>query len=49
MMLKKKADTTNYEANSPLLTAKNKKLISLMRHKLEEKVMTEFVALRPKT
>ena len=42
-------DTSNYECNRPLPTGKNKKVIGLMKDKLRGKIMTEFVALRPKT
>ena len=48
-MLKKRFDSSNYEANRPLPTGKNKKLIGLMKDDLEEKIMTEFAPLRPKT
>ena len=41
-------DTSNYELNRPLPTGKNKKMICLMKDELREKIMTEFVALRPK-
>ena len=41
--------TSNYEVNRPLPTGKNKKVIGLMKDKLGRKIMTEFVALRPKT
>ena len=41
-------DTSNYEVNRPLPTGKNKKMIGLMKDELREKIMTEFVALRPK-
>ena len=44
-----KFDTSNYEVNRPLPTGKNKKVIALMKDELGEKIMTEFVALRPKT
>ena len=42
-------DTSNYEVDRPLRTGKNKKVIGLMKDELEGKVITEFVALRPKT
>ena len=42
-------DTSNYEANKPLPTGKNKKVIGLMKDELGRKIMREFVALRPKT
>ena len=41
-------DTSNYEVNRPLPTAKNKKIIGLMKDKLGGKIITEFVTLRPK-
>ena len=46
--VEKRFDTSNYEVNRPLTTKKNKKVIALMKDKLGGKVMTEFVALRPK-
>ena len=48
-MIKKRFDTSNYEVNRPLTTVKNKKVIGLMKDELGRKIMTEFVALRPKT
>ena len=49
MMLKKRFDTSNYEANRPLPKRKKKKVIRLMKDELGGKIMTEFAALRPKT
>ena len=46
---KKRFDTSNYEVNRPLPTGKNKKVIGLMKDELGGKIITEFVALRPKT
>ena len=45
----KRFDTSNYEVNRPLPTGKNKKVIGLMKDELGGKIMTEFVAPRPKT
>ena len=42
-------DKSNYEINRPLLTRKNRKVIGLMKGKLEGKIMTEFVAFSSKT
>ena len=47
--VKKRFDTSNYDVNRPLPTGKNKKVIGLMQDELGGKIMTEFVALRPKT
>ena len=52
--VEKRLDTSNYECSSiecdrPLPTGKNKKVIGLMKDELGGKIMTEFVALRPKT
>ena len=47
--VEKRFDTSNYEVDRPLPTGKNKKEIRLMKDELEGKIMTEFVALRPKT
>ena len=41
-------NTSTYEANRPLPTGKNKKVIGLMKDELGGKI-TEFVTLRPKT
>ena len=47
--VEKRFDTSNYECNRPLPTGKNKKVIGLMKDELGVRVITEFVALRPKT
>ena len=47
--VEKRFDTSNYECNRPLPTGKNKKVIGLMKDELGGKIITEFVALRPKT
>ena len=47
--VEKRFDTSNYEVDRPLLTGKNKKVIGLMKDELGGRVITEFVALRPKT
>ena len=46
--VEKRFDTSNYEVNRPLPRKKNKKVIGLMKDKLGVKIMTGFVALRPK-
>ena len=46
--VEKRFDTSNYEVNKPLPIGKNKKVIGLMKGELGGKIMTEFVALRPK-
>ena len=46
---KKRFDTSNYDVNRPLPTGKNKKVIGSMKDELGGKIMTEFLALRPKT
>ena len=45
----KRFDTSNYEVNRPLPTGKNKNVIVLMKDELGGKIITEFVALRPRT
>ena len=47
--VEKRFDTSNYEVYRPLPIGKNKKLIGLMKDELGGKIMTEFVALIPKT
>ena len=42
-------DTSNYSVDRPLPKGKNKKVIGLMKDKLGGGIITEFVALRPKT
>ena len=44
----KKFDTSNYEVDKQLPTGKNKKVIGLMKDELGGKVITDFIALRPK-
>ena len=46
--VEKRFDSSNYEINRPLPAGKNKKVIGLMKDELGGKIMTEFVALRPK-
>ena len=48
-VVEKRFDTPNYECDRPLLTGKNKKVIGVMKDELGERVITEFVALIPKT
>ena len=47
--VEKRFDTSNYECDGPLRTGTNKKVIGLMKDELGGRVITEFVALRPKT
>ena len=47
--VEKRFDTSNYEVNRPLPIGKNKKVTGLIKDELGGKIMTEFVALRPKT
>ena len=42
-------DTSNYNVDRPLPEGKNKKVIGLMKDELGGGIITEFVALRPKT
>ena len=42
-------DTSNYEIKRPLSIGKNKRIIGLMKDKLGGEIITEFIALRPKT
>ena len=48
-VVERKFDTSNYETDRPLSTGKNKKVIGLMKDELGRRIMTEFIALRPKT
>ena len=45
----KRFDTPNYKVDRPFPTGKNKKVIGLMKDESGGKIMTEFVASRPKT
>ena len=47
--VEKRFDTSNYAIDRPLPTGKNKKVIGLMKDELGGKIITEIVALRPKT
>ena len=47
--VEKPFNTSSYEVNRLLPTGKNKKVIGLMKDELGGNIMTEFVALRPKT
>ena len=44
-----KFDISNYEVKRPLPIGKNKKVIRLMKDELGGEIITEFIALRPKT
>ena len=47
--VKKRCDTSSYEVDRPLPKGINKKVIGLMKDELGGKIITEFVAFRPKT
>ena len=47
--VKKRFATSNHEVNRRLPKGKNKKVTGSMKYELGEKIVTEFVALRPKT
>ena len=47
--VEKRFDSSNYEVDRPLPAGRNKKVIGLKKNELGGKIMTEFVALRPKT
>ena len=40
-----RSDTSNFALNKPLLTAKNKKVIGVMKEELGGKIMKEFIRL----
>ena len=46
--VEKRFDTPNYGVNRPVPIGKNKKVVGLMKDGLGGKIVTEFVALRPK-
>ena len=47
--VEKRSDTSNYKADRPLPSGKNKKVIGLMKDESGGKIIKEFIALRPKT
>ena len=47
--VEERLDTSNYNVDRPLPKGKNKKVIGLMKDELGGGIITEFVALRPKT
>ena len=47
--VEERSDTSNYSVDRPLPKGKNKKVIVLMKDELGGGIITEFVALRPKT
>ena len=46
---KSRYDTSNFEVDRPLPKGMNKKVTGLMKDELGGKIITEFVALGPKT
>ena len=46
--VEKRYDTSNYACERPLPMGKNKKVVGLMEDELGEKIIREFVSLRPK-
>ena len=46
--VEKTFDTSGYKVDRPPPTGKNKKVIGLMKDELKGRIVTEFVALRPK-
>ena len=49
IVVEKRFDTSKHEYDRPLPKEKNKKVIRLIKDELGGKIMTKFVALRPKT
>ena len=47
--VKNRYDTLNYKVDRPLPKGMNEKVISLMKNELGGKIITEFIAIRPKT
>ena len=47
--VEKRFNTSNYIVNRPFPFGKNKNVIGIMKEELEGKIMTELVAVRPKT
>ena len=47
--IEERFDTSNYYVDRPLPKGKNKKVIGLMKDELGGGIITEFIALRPKT
>ena len=47
--VEKRFDTSNYIEDRPLTTGKNKRVIGLMKDELGGKIISKFVALRPKS
>ena len=48
-VLKQYFDTSSYQLDRPFRNGKNNKVTELMKNKLDEKIMTEFAGLEPKT